>query len=105
MKKILLILVAIIGIGFAVNAQNSFRGEPSLCYNKEKITFYSNFSFKMWDDGVMALSGTYQYDKGKQVINLILNNGGELQITRVNVDQYGILRYATFRNYVYNECR
>ena len=96
-------LVALIGFSFAANA-NNFRGEPSLCYNKEKITFYSDFTFKMWDDGVLALRGTYEYDKGKRVINLTLSNGSELQMTQVVVDQYGALQRAQFRSYWYNKC-
>jgi len=105
MKKIILTMIAVIGLGIATNAQNNFRGEPSLCYNTEKITFYSDFSFKMWDDGVMVLNGTYMYDKGKGVINLILSNGNELQMTRVYVDQNGFIQQAKFRDYWYNKCR
>jgi len=99
----LVLLVALIGISFFVNAQDRFRGEPSLCYYEEKITFYNDFTFKLWENGVLVLSGTYKYNKAKGVIDCTTRNGDEFQMKSV-VEQHGVLQRATFRGYFWNHC-
>ena len=63
MKKILVILIALIGFGFSANAQVSFRSTQKVCHKLAATTFefYSDGTFRQsnYYTGQLVVSGTY----------------------------------------------
>lgn len=104
MKKLLVVLLAVLGLTLNANAL-SFRSTQSVCNGTEQIIFYSNGNFTMFDDGVKALSGTYTIDRttGTSVIVLFLEGDNEIRVTYTPSNTGGI-RSMTFRGTRYSPC-
>jgi len=131
MKKILIILVAIISFGISVNAQTTkkrvaFREEQKLCeYNKnsnsikEQIFFYKDATFKIYSGQVLIAQGFYNYKKATDTKNATITLTGEREngkgldgknayeiILDVVVDaDSGNLTLATFNQIIYRRCK
>jgi hypothetical protein len=59
MKKLLLILVAVISIAISANAGVIFRSQQSVCSGSEQIIFKSNGAVQVWKNSTLLYSGTY----------------------------------------------
>ncbi|GHT35886.1 hypothetical protein FACS189434_14110 [Bacteroidia bacterium] len=123
MKKVFLVLVAVIGLCFSANAQNviPFRGLPtSLCWQGEQIVFFpkgyippekpskaSDYKydnvFELWTGGVLFQSGTWVYKTTEQSIELTIKKGklhgqdAKFKLTKVKMNKYGFLVSAKFK--------
>jgi hypothetical protein len=111
MKKIVMILVAVIGFGLSANAQNdvSFRGLPTgLCWKNERIILFPKgyndenkykYSkvFEIWTGGTLFQSGTWEYKIYDKSIELTIKNGllqgqaAKFKLTSVKTNKYGFL--------------
>jgi hypothetical protein len=104
MKRILVILVAIICFGISANAQDRivFRSTQTVCNNNtahsEKAVFQSNGTFQTTLNGRLQSSGTYTIsgsniiltfsDGGKLTCNASIANGQTLNSIRINSATY-----------------
>jgi len=121
MKKILVILVAVVGLGLSANAQNIvFRFKHDICAEidngrtKERIIFEKDGTFKLYRDNVLFATGLYHYEKSGKKITL---KGGALEnsytsdlinfevlLTRVDVVG-GKVTFAIFNSVFYETCQ
>jgi len=114
MKKIFLILVAVIGLGISANAQSvlPFRKDQVLCATnedsqKERLILFKDLTFKGYIRDVLVSTGVYKISdnritlKGKSVKNI--NDEVEILLTKVVV-QSGNIQVAFFNKIPYMPC-
>jgi hypothetical protein len=103
MKRLFLILFTTLVFGISAQAV-SFRSNQSVCYGTEQIIFYSNGNVKLYDDGVLAASGTYSLvnDSGTRVVEIYISDN-TLRCPVYMSKQQNITR-LTFRGYTYTPC-
>ena len=102
MKKLILILVAIIGFGFSANAGVVFRSQQSVCYSNEQVVFKSNGTVEMWMSGELQLTGTYTIEGN--VIIMTMSNGRVFRTQASMNDSKTTLFSLTFNSFSYTRC-
>jgi hypothetical protein len=116
MKKVLLILLAVIGFGISVNAQDArkvafFRSAQILCcendFVEERIYLDKDCTFKFYKASILVASGFYDYDSSDKTITLkgidARGKPYELLLTKVSASSTKISK-AYFNKVLYEPC-
>ena len=104
MKKILVILIAIIGFGVSVNAQSvKFRTTQTVCSNStsERIVLKTDATFEIWQNDRRVYTGTYTVQNSNEIILNVSNDGGTWRLS-ANISN-GVLNWATFNDVRYSK--
>jgi hypothetical protein len=101
MKKILVILVALVGFGVSVHAGVIFRSTQSLCKDSEQIILKSSGTCEIWTNSTLQYSGSYAIE-GNVIIMSV--EGGKFRATATMNDSKTKIFSLNFNNTVYRPC-
>jgi len=109
MKKILVLLVALIGFGISANAQSvKFRTTQTVCNGSisERLVFKSDATFEIWQNSRLVHTGTYTIRNSDELVLTVSNNGGTWRLT-ASIIRGTTLSWARFESVRYegNRCR
>ncbi len=69
MKKFLMILIAVLSVNITANAI-SFRSKQFLCNGNERIIFYTNGTYELYNGSMLKFSGEYTIVTDESVVRM-----------------------------------
>jgi ABC-type uncharacterized transport system ATPase component len=101
MKKVLLILVAVIGFGISVNAGVIFRSQQSVCSGNEQIILKSSGVVQIFANSTLQYSGRYTIEDNVIILSI---EGGEFRAKATMNSSKTKLHSLTFNDVTYRSC-
>ena len=103
MKRLFLVLVAIIGITISAVASDYFDKQQIVCNGDKKIVFYTEGTVKVYVEGKLELVGTYRRDR-PNVLIITFDRGMDIREASFSYSREGKVTSLSYRGATYTSC-